>query len=97
MAIIVEVVAVPSSGKSTCIRDVHGRIKCFLKSPAEKGKANQELLKMFAKAIGCPLKNIELIQGATARKKRIKIAVDISMKELLTYLGLPIEEQNALF
>lgn len=92
MALIFDVIVVPVSGKTGCVRDAHGRIKCFLKSSAEKGKANQELIKMLAKAINCTLTDIAIVQGTTTRKKRIKINVDLSMNELLQRLGLPGEE-----
>ena len=41
--------------------------------PAD-GKANEALIRLVAKAVGVPLRNVTLVAGATARLKRLAIS-----------------------
>ncbi len=45
------------------------RLKIFLKEPAEKGKANQRLLKILSKLF----KSVKIISGFKSHKKLIKV------------------------
>jgi uncharacterized protein (TIGR00251 family) len=91
----VEVTVTPSSGRQKIFLDAQGRLKCYLKSPPEKGKANNELIAFFAKQLRLPRVAIELVAGATSRKKIISIEGVVSRDELYKLLG--IEKQGSLF
>ncbi len=95
MALIIDIKVVPQAGKSGFVLDKSGRLKVFLKSPPEKGLANQELIKTLAKQLGIAQDKVELIAGHTSRNKRIKIGLDITFEQLLARLG--IELQQTLF
>ena len=95
MALFFLVKVVPGSGKSGCKLDKSGQLKCYLKSQAEQGKANGELIKLFAKAVGVTQDMVSIVQGGQARQKRIKIDLDISYDALLHCLG--IERQIDMF
>jgi len=41
---------------------------------AEGGKANRALVKMLAKTLGVPQRDIEIVSGATSRQKRLRVA-----------------------
>ncbi len=71
------------------------RLKCYLKSPPEKGKANRELLGLLAKALKLPVSACTILSGATSRLKRVRIDTQLSFNELLGLLG--IERQMRLF
>lgn len=88
MAFFVDITVVPGSGKQRCILDKTGKIKCYLKSPPEKGKANGELIKLFSKRLKIPQNSIEIVLGATSRKKRLKIDFDIDFEKLVELLGI---------
>ena len=93
MPALLELKVVPQSGKQGFARDKSGVIKCFLKSPPEDGKANLELVKLLSKTLKIPQADIQLILGATSRKKTIKInQLDIPI--ILARLGL--ETQTTL-
>jgi len=95
MALIFEVKVIPASGK-TCFKiDKSGILKCYVKSQAEQGKANSELIKNFAKVLHISQEKISIITGVHARKKRIKIEIDISFERLLELCG--IQQQMKLF
>ena len=88
MAFIFDVKVIPSSGKKGWSLDKSGNLKCHLKSPAEQGKANDELIKSLSKALGIPQGMITIVLGAQSRKKRIKIDVEMTYNSLLELLGI---------
>jgi uncharacterized protein (TIGR00251 family) len=88
MAFFVDIAVLPGSGKQQCILDKRGRIKCYLKSSPEKGKANSELIKFFAKKLGVTQNCIQIVLGLSARKKRLKIDRDIGFDRLVELLGI---------
>ena len=91
MPLIVDIKAVPSAGKQAWKLDSAGVLKCYLKNPAERGLANDELIKRLAKALGIPQADVQLIAGAQSRSKKVKITTTISRDQLLKLLG--IEQQ----
>lgn len=95
MALICEIKVAPGSGKSECKLDKNNMLKCYVKSPAENGKANKELIKMLAKSIGVTQDEVSIVSGETSRNKRIRIDRDITFEQLLLKLG--IERQMPLF
>ena len=94
MALIVEIKVIPLAGKNSWKLE-SGRLKCHLKSAPERGKANDELITLIAKAVAIPANKVTIISGATVRLKRIKIDADLSFDRLLAALG--IERQIKLF
>jgi uncharacterized protein len=84
--IILEIKIIPSSGKQECSLDESGRLKCYLKSAPERGKANKELVKFISSLLGVPQYNIAIISGATLRNKRLKIATDLTEQQATTLL-----------
>ncbi len=86
--LIIEVKVVPSSGKSECKLDKSGRLKCYLKSPPERNEANNELVKLFAKALKLTQNEVEIVSGMTSRTKKLKILKSITEDELLAHLGI---------
>lgn len=95
MPFIVDIKVVPSSGRVAWKIDKCGQLKCYLKSLPERGKANKELIKLLAKALGIKQYDITIIAGRTGRKKRIRIEQEITLPTLLTALG--IDWQLAMF
>lgn len=91
----VEVAVIPSSGRQKLFLDAQGRLKCYLKSPPEKGKANNELIVLFAKQLRLPRTAVELVAGAASRKKIVCIEGVGSNDELYRLLGL--DKQGSLF
>jgi uncharacterized protein len=88
MAFMFDVKVFPSSGKKGWVIDKSGTLKCYLKSPAEQGKANNELIKGLAKALGVTQNLVSIVSGATSQKKRIKVDMEITFNQLLELLGI---------
>jgi uncharacterized protein (TIGR00251 family) len=58
----------------TEVAGVHGEaLKVRLAAPPVDGKANAELLRFLAREFGVTLRNVELLRGATARAKLVRI------------------------
>jgi len=66
--------AIPGSSK-TEVRDLmaDGTIKIAVAAPAERGKANIELLRFLSEELGVPRGSLVLVAGAGDRLKLIKI------------------------
>ena len=94
MSLIIEVKVIPSSGQQKWILDKSGQLKCYLKSPPEKGKANKELIKLLANALKCSQHEIEIISGLSSRKKKIKIDKALSYENVLKLLNLKTGQQS---
>ena len=88
MAFVVDVKVFPSAGKKGWSLDKAGNLKCHLKSPAQQGKANDELIKSLSKALGIPQDMISISSGAQSRNKRITIDVDMTYNRFLELLGI---------
>jgi len=95
MAFIFEVKVTPNAGKKGWSVDKSGNLKCYLKSPAEGGKANNELIKDIAKRLGIMQDMVTITSGVQSRKKRIKIDVAMTYNRLLELLG--VEWQMDMF
>lgn len=85
---------VPQSGRQKCVLDKSGQLKCYLKSPPEDGKANKELIGLFAEALGIPKNHISIVQGLTSRNKIIAITGNVTMHDVQKAFNL--EVQHAL-
>jgi len=88
MAFIIDVKVVPNSGKKGWSIDKSGNLKCYLKSPAEQGKANEELIKSLSKTLGITQNLISIISGAQSRKKRIRVEMDMTFNKFLELVGI---------
>lgn len=65
--------AIPNSSK-TCVQGIQGgSVKVKLSSPPEKGKANKELVKFFAKKLGIKKNQLAITAGATSPQKKLQI------------------------
>ena len=88
MTIILSVKVVPSSRVNKYVLDKAGTLKIYLKSPAERGKANQELVALFAKELGLRKNEIEIVSGLTHPQKRLKIETTFTYEQILEKLGI---------
>jgi uncharacterized protein (TIGR00251 family) len=66
----------PSAGKSQIIAELDDEtIKIDLAAPAEKGKANEELIKLLAKELAVSRASIKIVAGKSNREKLVKISL----------------------
>lgn len=91
LALYIDIIAAPLSGKSALVRDKNNRIKCFLKSAPEKGKANKEIIALLADLLKISQKSISIIAGQTDKKKRICIDTTITLDEFCNRCGIALQ------
>ena len=65
--------AQPGAKKDEVIGEHQGRVKIKLNAPAVDNKANKALLKFVARLLGLRQSRIELINGHTSRRKKLRI------------------------
>ena len=63
----------PGASKSEWVGLQGEAIKARIAAPPEKGKANKELIKLIAKTFDVAKSQVELVSGATQRRKTIVI------------------------
>lgn len=71
MIIIVKVI--PNSSKNVLEKIHDGIWKIRIRAPADKGKANDELIRFLAESLQISKSRIRIISGHTNRLKRIEI------------------------
>lgn len=86
MALRIIIKVAPASGRSMCQIDKNGTLKCSLKSPPEKGKANDELIRLIAEKLNIPRNDINIALGKTARNKTLIINTALSEEIVRTLL-----------
>lgn len=88
MPLILQIKVIPQAGTSSIALDKSNRIVVRVKSPPEEGKANREVIKLFASALRIPQADVTILTGATIKNKSIKLAVSLTLADLFTKLGL---------
>ncbi len=91
MALIIDVKVLPSSGKQKVILDKSGKLKFYLKSLPEKGLANAELIKIFAKKLSISQNDIDIIAGLQSRNKILKIKTNLNFEQLLSFFDIAVQ------
>jgi uncharacterized protein (TIGR00251 family) len=56
------------------LADGRSVLKVRVRAPASAGEANAALVKLIAKALGVPARDVTLVAGLSARRKRVKVA-----------------------
>lgn len=73
-AVLVDVHVMPNAAR-TQIQGLHdGALRVRLHAPPVDGKANLALQAWLAETLGVPKSAVELLRGATARRKQLRVA-----------------------
>ncbi len=70
---ILSVRVVPGASKSEIVGLEGGALKVRLAAPPVRGKANRELAKLLARALGVRSHEVEIVSGHSARLKTVKV------------------------
>ena len=71
---ILKIKAVPNSSKNEICGVLDGALKVKIKAPAVENKANEELVKFFAKLLKVPKSSVVLKLGAASKIKSLYIS-----------------------
>jgi uncharacterized protein len=78
---------IPRASRQRLVLDANGTIRCYVTSPPEDGRANKEVVALFAERLKRPARDIEIDQGLTSPHKVLDIAGFASVDELYQALG----------
>jgi uncharacterized protein (TIGR00251 family) len=67
--VVIRVWVVPGARVAGAAGAVEGYLRMHIRSRPERGKANAELLDVLAEALGLTRRELELVSGATSRRK----------------------------
>ncbi len=70
--VVIEVKVIPDSDKNELVKE-NSKVKIKVKASAEKGKANQAVIKLLSKYYNVSKSSIKIIRGKRKRNKLIKI------------------------
>ncbi len=63
----------PRASRTEVIGPHGGALKIRLAAPPVDGEANEELVRFLAKLLGVPKRAVEVVGGATAKRKRVRV------------------------
>jgi uncharacterized protein (TIGR00251 family) len=63
----------PGAARSEIVGAADGRLRVRLAAPAREGRANEELVRLLAKTLGVPRRQVELVAGEGSRRKDLRI------------------------
>lgn len=84
-AIVISLHVQPGAKRTEIVGEHGDALKLRLASPPVDGKANAVLIEFLAQRCGVPRLQIELISGAAARQKRVRIR-GVTAAQVLTLL-----------
>ena len=90
-AIRFEVHAKPRAKKSRIVGPREGALEVALAAPPVDGAANEELVRVLARALDVPRRNVQLLRGDTSQKKlvAVELAAGLDAEALLARLLPP--------
>ena len=80
---------VPNSSRNAIVGLLGTALKVNISAVAEKGKANQGLIKLLGRVLGCPKSAFSIISGSTRSQKEVfvdKITITTLKSKLSEYL-----------
>jgi len=69
----INIKVITKSKQQKVVRQADGFFKIYIWSAPEKGKANQELIKVLAKHLAIKQKQVKIVRGEHSREKLISI------------------------
>jgi uncharacterized protein (TIGR00251 family) len=64
---------VPRASKSEIVGEVEGSLKVRISAPPVDGAANEEVVKVLAKAFGVAKSKVSIVCGETSKSKRVRV------------------------
>ena len=65
---------VPGASRDRIVGWLAGAVKVQVACPPERGRANERLCALLARALGVPGRDVQVVRGATAPRKLVAIA-----------------------
>jgi uncharacterized protein (TIGR00251 family) len=78
--IIIDIKAVPGASKTEFAGFENERFRVRIAAAPEDGKANGELCRFLAKALGCAKRDVVLVRGEKSRLKTLAFPLNFKLK-----------------
>jgi len=82
--VVIDLSVVPGAKKTEVVGLHDGALRVRLAAPPVDGKANDELLRWLAAELRQPRRAVELLRGASSRRKQVRVT--IALADLLAWL-----------
>lgn len=89
---LLKVRVVPGARKSQLAGESAGRLRVRLMAPPVEGKANRELLRFLATALGVRKNRVALVSGERSREKTVLLA-GVSLADARAGLACALKEE----
>ncbi|CAG1019723.1 hypothetical protein BURC_04634 [Burkholderiaceae bacterium] len=84
--------SVVPGAKRTEVAGLHGgALRVRLAAPPVDGKANEALIAWLAAELGLPRRSVELLRGASSRRKQMRLACTLAQAQAWLMLRCPRE------
>lgn len=68
----------PGASRSTVLGEHDGCLKLAIAAPPVDGRANEAIIKWFARRLGVPRSALRITAGASGRRKTLLVEADVS-------------------
>ncbi len=85
-AVVIDVLVAPRASRNRVIAIHDNRLKIQLTAPPVEGQANDALVRFLADELEIPKAQIEIVGGATSKRKTVRLAAVAPQKVLLRLL-----------
>jgi len=72
--IALRILLTPRSRKTGVLGEHNGQLKLGVSAPAVDGAANEALVMLLCKLLGCPKRAVSIVRGASSRQKEVAVA-----------------------
>ena len=77
----------PGASRSGCAGEHDGCLKVRVAAPPVDGRANDALCAFLARRLGVPRSAVHVDRGATGRRKRVHVELDVPAAEIVSRLS----------
>ena len=78
--VVLDIHVIPRASRTAVDGVYDGALKIRLHAPPVDGQANQALIEWLADRLGIARRDIELLRGATARRKQLRVSAGASQR-----------------
>lgn len=76
----------PRASKNEIVGELEGSLKIRISAPPVDGAANEEVVKVLAKAFGVAKSNVTIVSGETSKTKRVRV-IGATLEQLRQLAG----------
>ena len=87
--IVLPVQVSPGASRARILGEHDGRLKLAVSAAPERGKANQAVLKLLAKALKLKRSQLSIVGGTTSHRKTVQVQ-DLTAKQLAAKLDATV-------